>query len=82
MGISIDQQVINYVARYVGPPASAINSSTTFSSLGINTITDVIDLITACEDNFGLVYQTGDEKGINTVGDLTALIKKKLGNSD
>jgi len=78
MGISLDQQVINFVAQYVAQPASAINDSTTFTSLGINTMTDLIQLISECEDNFGLVYQTGDEKGIITVGDLTALIKRKL----
>lgn len=79
MGNSIDQQVIDFVAGYFGQPSSSINASTTFSSLGCSTLTDIINCITATEDHFGFDYVPGDEDGINTVGDLIALIKRKQG---
>lgn len=82
MGQSIDQQVIDFVANYYGVSSSSISSSTTFSSLGTNTISDLIKMIQKCEDNFGLIYETGDENGIITVGDLIALINRKLGGGD
>ncbi len=77
----IDQQVIDFTAEYVSMPPEEINNSTVLASIGISTESDLVRYMEELEENFGLIYESGDENGIVTVGDATALIEKKLGGA-
>ena len=75
----IDQKVIDFTAVYTDRPPSSINDSTTLESIGIIGEEDTIEFTMELEDSFGLTYEEGDADGMVTVGNETALIKKKLG---
>ncbi|NOS83840.1 MAG: hypothetical protein HOP31_01770 [Ignavibacteria bacterium] len=76
---SVNQQVIDFTAAYTGTSPGAIDDSTTLVSLGIVTREDCVEYIIELEDSFNLTYEEGDANGIETVGNATALIEKKLG---
>ncbi len=76
---SVNQQVIDFTAAYTGTSPGAINDTTTLVSLGIVTREDTVEYIIELEDSFDLAYEEGDANGIETVGNATALIEKKLG---
>lgn len=76
---SINQQVIDFTAQYVGMSPGEINDSTILADIGIVTKPDLIQYVTELEESFGLTYEPGDENGIGTLGDATALITGKLG---
>lgn len=76
---SVNQQVIDFTAAYTGTSPGAINDTTTLVSLGIVTREDTVEYIIELEDSFDLTYEEGDANGIETVGNATALIEKKLG---
>lgn len=75
---SIDQQVIDFTARYTGTDPGEVHNSTTLESIGIVTEEDVVMYLTELEESFGLIYESGDQDGIVTVGNAAALIEKKL----
>lgn len=77
-GESIQQQVIDFTTSYCNNPPQIITISTTLSSLGLTTDDECSNYIMELEDHFGLQYQSGDEKGIVTVGDAANLIENKL----
>jgi acyl carrier protein len=79
MSNSVNQQVIDFTAAYTGTSPGAINDSTTLASLGIVTRDDIIEYLIELEDSFSLTYEEGDANGIETVGNATALIEKKMG---
>mgnify|MGYP006360341795 FL=1 len=79
MSNSVNQQVIDFTAAYTGTSPGAINDTTTLVSLGIVTREDTVEYIIELEDSFDLAYEEGDANGIETVGNATALIEKKLG---
>lgn len=81
MSNSVDQQVIDFTAVYTGTTPSEINNSTTLSSLGIVSVSDIVRYLTELEDSFGLVFVPSDADGIVTVGDAAAMITKKLGQN-
>ena len=76
---SVNQQVIDFTAAYTGTSPGAINDTTTLASLGIVSREDTVEYIIELEDSFDLAYEEGDANGIETVGNATALIEKKLG---
>lgn len=82
MGLPVDEQVILFTAAYTSTPPAEINDSTTLASLGIVGEQDTITYIMELEDSFELVYESGDEDGIVTVGDATRLIEKKLHHNE
>ena len=79
MSNSVNQQVIDFTAAYTGTSPGAINDTTTLASLGIVSREDTVEYIIELEDSFDLAYEEGDANGIETVGNATALIEKKLG---
>lgn len=77
---SIDQQVIDFTASYVSMPSDDIHNSTTLESIGITSVQDITAYLVELEENFGLIYEPGDQIGIVTVGDAAKMIEKKLSN--
>ncbi len=78
---SINQQVIDFTAAYTERSPGDINDSTTLVSIGIVTREDAAEYMFELEDSFELIYEKGDENGIETVGDAVAFITNKLGSS-
>lgn len=79
---TVDQQVIDFTANYVGMTPSQINDSTVLSDIGIITPEEETRYVVELEEYFALQYDPGDQDGIVTVGNATALIEKKLGESN
>jgi hypothetical protein len=75
----VDQQVIDFTADYTGTDPREIHNSTTLESIGITTEEDVVMYLTELEESFGLIYESGDQIGIVTVGNAAVMIEKKLG---
>ena len=76
---NINQQVIDFTAVYTNRPAGDIKDSTTLASIGIISKDDTAEYMYELEDNFGLIYEPGDENGIDTVGNAVVFITNKLG---
>jgi len=76
---SVDQQVIDFTAQYTGTDPGEVHNSTTLESIGIISEEDIITYLTELEESFGLIYESGDQAGIVTVGNAAAMIEKKLG---
>ena len=76
----IEQRVIGYIAGWYCLSADSLSAGTTFESIGIIAATGaLLNIIMELEDSFSLTYVDGDTKGIVTIGDAVALIKRKLG---
>ena len=76
---SVNQQVIDFTADYVGQPPESITDSTTYTSIGIESEDSLTQYIVELEQFFGLSYQDGDQDGIVVVANAVTMIKKKLG---
>jgi acyl carrier protein len=75
----ISQQVIDYTAVQFNVSPSSITPLTSYTSLGAAQ-RDMPGIIMDLEDHFNLIYESGDEIGIVTVGDSIKLIEKKIGS--
>lgn len=75
---SVDQQTIEFTANYVKMPVEDIHNYTTLDSIGIVTEQDRVEYMSGLEENFGLTYESGDQDGINNVGEAAIFIEKKL----
>lgn len=80
-GNSIDQQVIDFTANYVGMDPGKIDDATVLSSIGIVTPEEETRYVMELEAYFGIQYTQGDQDGIITVGNATTLIEEKLGEA-
>ena len=76
---SVNQQVIDFTADYVGQPPDSISDSTTYSSIGIEGDDSLVQYLVELEQFFGLTYEDGDQNGIEIVGDAVRMIERKLG---
>lgn len=64
-------KVAELIKENTDADVSQITMDTTFESLGLDSL-DAVDLIMACEDEFSVTLEMGDD--LKTVGDVVRLI--------
>ena len=66
------------IAEQMGIPKEKITSETTFTEdLNADSL-DVIQIITALEEEFSMEFSNEDAEGIKTVGDAVEYVKKAV----
>ncbi len=56
---------------------SEIDKNATLATYGLDSL-DVVEFILELEDKFSISFEAEDTKDIKTIGDLLALVEKKL----
>lgn len=70
------EKIAAIIADHVGCDTETITADSTLESLGIDSL-DTVEMVMELEDEFDIELEV-DTK-LNTVGDMVALIEKKLG---
>ncbi len=77
----IEQRVIEIIADQLGEPKENITPEKSFvDDLGADSL-DVVELIMALEEEFGIEIPEEDAEKIKTVGDAINYIKEKVGQA-
>ncbi len=77
----IEQRVKEIIADQLGEPIENITPEKDFvQDLGADSL-DVVELVMALEEEFGIEIPEDDAEKIRTVGDAIEYIKQKLGQS-
>ena len=71
------EKLVNYAAKQLELDASEITPSTTFESLGIDSL-DVVEMVMDLEGELGVELAVEDET-ITTFGEMAAFIESKVG---
>ena len=74
---SIEEKVKDIIKAQLGSFDSVVNSETTFSDLGADSL-DTAEIVLDVEQTFGTVISDGNIEKIETVGDMMAQVKKQL----
>jgi acyl carrier protein len=70
-----EKKVVSIIAEKLSIPADTIAMESTFKDLGADSL-DVVEIIMAFEENFGIEIKDEDAEKIKTVGEAVALIQK------
>ena len=72
------EKVCKMLADQLGIPAESIKpESEVIKDLGADSL-DVVELMMAIEDEYGVTLPDGEVEGIKTVGDIVAMLEKNV----
>lgn len=74
---SILEKVKNIVSETIGVDASSVSEDTVFADLGADSL-DLLELVTAFEDEFGMTIPDDDLASIKSVKDAVDAIAKAV----
>jgi acyl carrier protein len=74
---SIEQQVIEVIARKKKLDPATVTAASTFEQLGVDSL-DAADLLFTFEDNFGIVVPDDVAMSMKTVGQVAEAVQKLL----
>lgn len=78
MSFSIEdsqKKVISIIAEKLSIPTENITQESTFKDLGADSL-DIVEIIMAFEENFGIEIKDEDAEKIKSVGEAISLIQK------
>lgn len=69
------EKIREYLSKQLDIPAESIEESTTFESLGIDSL-DIVEMVVDLEDELGVELELSDK--ITTIGELAEFVESKL----
>lgn len=69
------EKIREYLSKQLDIPAESIEESTTFESLGIDSL-DIVEMVVDLEDELGVELELSDK--ITTIGELSEFVESKL----
>lgn len=69
------EKIREYLSNQLDIPAESIEESTTFESLGIDSL-DIVEMVVDLEDELGVELELSDK--ITTIGELAEFVESKL----
>ena len=67
-------KLVSYVSKQLEIDASEITPESTFESLGIDSL-DIVELVMALEETFGVEIPDSEAEKISTVGDVVEYVQ-------
>lgn len=75
--LPVSDRVRAIVARHLNIDVEQVRDGSGLAELGCDSL-DRIELIVACEDEFGISIDDGETDDIHTVGDAIARLEKRM----
>jgi acyl carrier protein len=72
---NVQDRLFKLMAEQLGKPISEIKLESTFEDLGADSL-DVVEIALAVEDEYEIEIPDDSAEGINTVGDIIAIVEK------
>ena len=69
------EKIREYLSKQLDIPAENIEESTTFESLGIDSL-DIVEMVVDLEEELGVELELSDK--ITTIGELSEFVESKL----
>jgi acyl carrier protein len=75
--MSVEETLKKIVTRITRKPESAFSPETTFEELDADSL-DIVQMLVALEDTYGIEIQDEDLQDIKKMGDFVAYVERKI----